>query len=264
MGRPRNENIATDAELSWFNLEHYASLRGDAAEHWASNEAGTETYRQWSSLIRDRVEFRRFLDAGERDYVGRMFEKVKLAPLSPLGFKRGDRLALHPADTETVTMISTNRIKTLHRELNEAAAPSVSSADEVLAGYPESQLSGFAHLTISTAATDKQLLSDFQSWLSAWRSSSKDVLGGDFPNKISNWRRSLVLPYQDLQLFTALTGKSITLQKKLSLLIPGRTAGEQDAFRSKVGKMARLVFSEDMSLLVSHLANGEARMREKK
>lgn len=263
MARQKTENIATDAELSWFNLANYASLRGDSAEHWASRQASSQTYRQWSSLIRDRVEFLRFLNTGERAYVTGLFENVKLSPLLPMGFQIRYRTAAHPSNTETVRMISTNRVNTLYSELNEAGAPLTSAADEALAGYPDSQLSGFVHLTISTTATDKQLLSDFQDWLSAWRSSSKHVIGGDYPNKIANWRHSLVLPYQDLQLFTALTGKSIPLQKKFTLLLPGRTADEQDAYRSKLGKMASLVFSEEMSLLMSHLANGEARMREK-
>lgn len=252
MGRKNTESHATDAELAWFNLEKYSGLLGQADPETESLEAREACYRQWAALVRDRVQLSLFIDSGELKYVASLFEQVKLSPLAPLGFSKTYVGAAHAANSATIKAMTTNRVKWLHEALIQAKAPEHSIVDVVLLEDAQSSFSEYAHLMVSTTATDNQLVEDFKAWLEGWRLSTASSTGGDYRLKIGNWFGAKVLQYHDLRLFTKISGREISVKKRFSLLPP------LDAQQlRRLSQLEKAVFSDDIAQRLMHLANSD-------
>lgn len=76
------------------------------------------------------------------------------------------------------------------------------------------------HVTINLTATDEQILSDFQHWLTEYRKAvGRESNKKNFSDKdLACWYESRLLPYIDLTLSAAIEGKKITQAKIAELL----------------------------------------------
>jgi len=77
-----------------------------------------------------------------------------------------------------------------------------------------------ANVTVNLTATDQQILSDFQHWLTEYRKATGyESKKKNFSDKdLSCWHESRLLPYIDLTLSATIEGKKITQSKIASLI----------------------------------------------
>jgi hypothetical protein len=258
MTRPKKNSYASDEELSWFRLDNYSDVLGRESSTWKIPALRAATCAQWAMLIRDRVELLRFIRAGELDYVTGLFEKIKVTPLTPLGFAQRYSGATHPANTPTIKAMTANRVKWLNDAMIRSEASEQAIIDVQLASDPETVFGDYAHVMVNMRATDAQLLADFKKWRNAWRACTKSVTQGDYDNKIQTWSQAQVLPYMDLELFILISGKAISEARKFAMLLPQGTITERSAQRRRLADMKELVFSDDMPQIIAHLAESEA------
>ncbi|MES2025272.1 MAG: DUF6387 family protein [Pseudomonadota bacterium] len=260
MAKKKSDQYATDDELLWFDLSKYASLKS------VKDQSGKTVvpYDLWATVIRDRIEILRFLDAGLTDKVFPLFESIKTAPLQPLGFKQGYSGPTFSSDTPTIKSITTNRVNWLHDAMIRTGATGRTMVDNQLITDTESAFGDYAHVMVNLQATDEQICANFKSWLKEWRKNTDKVTAGNYEQKIQTWAQALIVPYMDLELFTRMTGKFIQNERKFEMLLPHRTADEREAQRSRLQKMKGLVFTDSMALIVEHLAENEpSQFREK-
>lgn len=239
--RPQKESYASSEDLAWFNLEKYADLKN-------------APFQLWATVIRDRVELARFLDAGQTEVVTPLFEQLAASPLSPLGFAQRYSGGVHASDTPTIKPITANRIRWLHDAMLKAEASDRTIVDSQLQEDPLSMFSGYAHVIVDLRATDKQLCEDFASWLKAWRNTVVKIPGGDYRHKVDSWASAQVVPYFDLLLFSRLTGKAIEQHRKMRALFPKGSDSEHEAQRRRLSDMTERVFNDETALVVQHLA----------
>lgn len=256
MSKPRKDSYASDEELAWFKISNYSEIRGKYPADFADTASCTVTYMQWATMIRDRVELARFLEAGNTEYVATLFDKLKADPLTHLGFWQSYGGGTHAANTATVKAIPANRVWWLNEAMVRTGAEDRAIVDAQLASDSESVFGDYAHVMVNLRATDKQIRGDFTKWLAAWRNSTAKVIQGDYQNKISHWADSRVLPYMDLELFSKLTGKGISRAMKFNMLFPSPKF--DDLYRGNKERtlieMHKRVFTEDVAKIVAHLA----------
>ncbi len=256
MSKPKKDSYASAEELAWFKISNYSCIRGKKAADFAGPRACADTYIQWATMIRDRVELVRFLDAGDTEYVATLFDKLKADPLAHLGFWQGYGGGAHAANTATVKAVTANRVWWINEGMVRTDVEEHAIVDDQLASDPESVFGNYAHLMVNLRATDKQIRDDFAKWLAAWRNSTAKVIQGDYQNKISHWADSRVLPYMDLELFSKLTGKGISRAMKFNMLFPSPKF--DDLYRGNKERtlieMHKRVFTEDVAKIVAHLA----------
>lgn len=257
MTKPKKDSYASDEELAWFKIENYSGVRGRNHTDFADSASSAVTYTQWATMLRDRVELARLLEAGETGFVEGHFENLKTNPLTHLGFAQGYAGGVHPANTATVKATTANRVWWLNEAMVRSDADKHVSVDVQLAADSESVFSDYAHVMVNLRATDKQIRDDFEKWLSAWRNSTLKVTQGDYQNKISRWAQAQLIPYIDLELFSTITGHPIPRPRKFEMLFPQHTVEQRDAQRRKLSDMYELVFNDDMAKIVGHLAEGE-------
>ena len=247
MGRKKAETYATDAELGWFSLKNYEALRGQG-----------NTYRQWVSIIRDRVGLRRLIDVGLQEKATPLFERIKVAPLASLGFGQNYHGPAHPLNTPTVKPLSANRVKWLNEAMTRSNANDRSIVDEQLAIDGEKIFDDYTHLMVNIRASDAQVIDDFTSWLSAWRKQTKVVAGGNYSTKIGNWASSRVVEYMDLELFSRLTGREIDIDRKFAMLLPLHSKEERLGQQRRLHDLRAQIFTDEMALIIQHLDQGVA------
>lgn len=258
MSKPKKDSYATIEELVWFKIENYSSVRGQKSADFADLASSAVTYTQWATMLRDRVELARFLEAGETEFAAAQFENLKTDPLTHLGFSQSYRGGAHAANTPTVKALTANRVRWLYEAMLSADANERAIVDAQLASDSESVFGDYAHVMVNLRATDKQIRDDFAKWLSTWRGATPKVTHGDYQNKISHWAQARLLPYIDLDLFSRVTGRLIPLARKLEMLFPEHTEIERDVQRRKLSDMYKLVLTDDMAKIVAHLAESEA------
>lgn len=241
MARPKTESYASDADLTWFKLTNYAGLRH-------------ASLAQWATVVRDRVEIARFIDAGLKEAIAPQFEKIKSAPLSHLGFAKRYGGTEHQSNTPTVKLITMNRLAWLHDAMLRNEASPASVVDDLLASDPESPFGDYAHLMVNIHATDSQLEADFKAWLRKWRQNTFAAAGGNYERKTAAWAQASVVPSMDLELFSKLTGKQIPSDKKLEMLLPGRTANEHESQGRRLREMREQIFTDEIAHVLQHLA----------
>lgn len=242
MGRKKDETYATNSELDWFSLENYGGLRGEG-----------NTYRQWVTIIRDRVGLRRLIDAGLQEKATPLFERIKVAPLAPLGFCQNYHGPDHPLNTPTVKPLSANRVKWLNEAMARSNADDRSVVDEQLASDGEGVFDDFAHLMINIRASDAQIIGDFTGWLSAWRERTGAVVGGNYSTKIGSWASARVVEYMDLELFSHLTGREIGIDRKFAMLLPRHSKEERLGQKRRLHDLRGQIFTDEMALIIEHL-----------
>jgi hypothetical protein len=241
MSRPKKESYASDEDLSWFKLSNYAGLRDAPLALWAT-------------VVRDRVELTRFIDAGLKEEIAPQFEKIKVAPLSHLGFAKRYAGAEHQSNTPTVKLITMNRLAWLYDAMLRNEAEPRTVVDECLATDPESLFTDYAHLMVNIHATESQLEADFKAWLQKWRKHVSAGVGGSYETKTDSWAKAAVVPSMDLELFSKLTGKNISISKKFEMLLPAGTAIEHESQRKRLSEMRKAIFTDEMAQLLQHLS----------
>lgn len=254
MSKPKKDSYASDEELAWFKISNYSFIRGKTAADFAGPRACADTYMQWATMIRDRVELARFLDAGDTEYVATLFDKLKADPFTHLGFSQSYRGGAHATNAPTVKALTANRVRWLNEAMLSVDANERAIVDAQLASDPESVFSDYAHVMVNLRATDKQIRGDFTKWLAAWRNSTAKVTKGDYQNKISHWAQAQLLPYIDLELFSKISGRAIDFPRKFDMLLPGNTIDQHDAHRRRLSDTYKLVLTDDMAKILAHLA----------
>lgn len=261
MGRQKKESYASDAELAWFQPENYSDLLGHARPESESQEERAACYRQWATLVWDRVQLKQLWETGElTEYVQTHFERIKRAPLEPIGFGKTNVGATHIANSATVKAMTSNRVKWLRHALIRAQATDQSIVDVVLAKDPESSFGEYAHLTINITATNEQLIDDFKRWLGAWRSATQQSMPGDFRSKIANWTGANILQYHDLTLFSKIAGRSVSVEQRFRLMQTTDQRMKSTLQVTDTRPLRRLsgleseVFSIEMAKRLAHLA----------
>jgi hypothetical protein len=258
MNKPKKDSYASSEELAWFKIENYSGVRGQKTADFADSASSALTYTQWATMLRDRVELARFLQAGETEFAAAQFEKLKTDPLTHLGFSQSYRGGAHAANTPTVKALTANRVRWLNEAMLSAAANERVIVDVQLASDSESVFGDYAHVMVNLRATDKQIRDDFAKWLSTWRSSTPKVTEGDYQNKISRWAQTRFFPYVDLDLFSRITGRRIPSLRRMAMIFPHHTEIQRDPLRRKLSDTYELVFTDDMAKIVAHLAESEA------
>lgn len=242
MGRKKAESYATDAELRWFSLDNYQGLRGQGNK-----------YRQWVAIINDRVGLRRLIDAGLLEQATPLFERIKTAPLTPLGFGQNYHGPDHPLNYPTVKPLSANRVKWLNEAMASSNADERSIVDEQLAIGGQKIFDDYCHLMVSIRASDAQIIGDFASWLAAWRKQTEAVTGGNYTTKIGNWASARVVEYMDLELFSRLTGREIDIDRKFAMLLPHHSTQERIGQQRRLHDLRKQIFTDEMARIIEHL-----------
>ncbi|HTR09382.1 MAG TPA: DUF6387 family protein [Paraburkholderia sp.] len=242
MARPKKTDYVCDSDLSsWYKLEKYAELAKASPQRWAQ-------------LVLDRANLQLLRrDPENLDVVRTLFKKLEEDPLCELGFSYRWKSG-HELDMPSVKSLTLNRMRWL---LDEVAAsykddyspndtnadsadltgriettilppadrdsldrPHVNAAiDELLLPHRTVFSGTFAHLTVDLRATDAQLRSDFQDWLTKWREhANANVKGGDYSTKVLRWHQARILPYFDLRLYADLAGRRISREQFVRLL----------------------------------------------
>ncbi len=254
MARQKKDTYATEADLSWFDLANYAALPGKRAADFDTPESSATLFATWAHIIRDRVELLRFLEAGQTAYVAGQFEKIKAAPLAPLGFGQHYSGGTHQANTATVKALTANRVHWLNEAMERTKAGERDIVDVQLQADAENTFGDYAHVMVNVHATDAQLTADFKKWLTGWRQSTGRVTQGNYVTKISGWIAANAVPCMDLELFSRLVGKPLESRPKLAKLFPTHTESEREAHRRNLVDIVELVFTDQMAKIIAHLA----------
>ncbi|MCX4156643.1 MULTISPECIES: DUF6387 family protein [Paraburkholderia] len=199
-------------DFSWLDRRNYMPLE-------------TGDLHLWSTVILDRVELNRFLNAGEQQFVVEQFEKLKAAPLKPLGFGISARNT-HPASQGSVKVLTAGNHFALTDSLsltcdgtagalrdrteNKSVIDYSSSVDEAVQQHDHAWCR-YAHLQIDLHATDKVLEEDFGRWLKAWKAQVpiQKPLKNLLQQKAASWGARGVVPYFDMQMLARLRDKQI-------------------------------------------------------
>ncbi|WP_429318153.1 DUF6387 family protein [Paraburkholderia sp. GAS448] len=199
-------------EFRWLDRRNYMPLE-------------TGDLHLWSTVLLDRVELTRFLNAGEQQFVVEQFEKLQAAPLTPLGFNIAVRKS-HPASQGSVKLLTAGNHFALTDSLSltcdstaggsqdRADDKSVidysSSVDEAVQQHDHTWRR-YAHLQVDLHATDQVLEDDFRRWLTTWRTRAphENPFGNTLQQKAAKWGTRGVVPYFDMQMLARLRDKHI-------------------------------------------------------
>lgn len=256
--RPKNATRPNDDHLAWFNLKNYDGLK--------DKTDGPPNFELWYTVIRDRIEVQRWIDAGKIDYITPLFEKLKSSPLKALGFDHNYRLILHPTNTRTVNLITSNRIQALNDSMPDTEAGDSTAnviVDQQLLDDEIVTFSDFIHLTINLRAPDEQIKADFDKLLQAWRNHTTDVKHHDYKNMFASWASAKLVPFVDLELFSALTGLKIHRNRKFGELL-GIGEAEIESQRKRLQGLKHRHFTDEYAKLIQTLDKEQKESQGKK
>ena len=232
MGRPKNSAYLTDAELTWFDLEHYDQLGNSQTPPLPAKEF----IKLWTHVIYDRLQLQMHSCSEDPEVVAKvqqLFGILQRTPLAELNF--GQNIPKHhPCDTSTVKLLSVNRAHSLSMAFSDIA---ISKNDEGLQAVDELLLNResperfFVHLSIDPNATDKKIQDDFSEFLEKWRNhTNRQIANRDYLNTPLRWHERMVIPYFDLWFFAHLQKRTISRKKYVELLkLPELNDGESIA-----------------------------------
>lgn len=247
MSKSKTDSYADDEDLSWFDLEKYASLAN----------AGLAI---WGQLIRDRIWLESTIDgyivsaatlapeerSGLSTFCSSMLASIQADPTKVLGFGKSDRIAEHPSNTPTVKMLTGKRLKWLNDEF-DLLDPAPLIVDSGFAEAPDSDeypFGDFAHLMVKLNATNEAVEKDFGIWLRRYRKDSHAIGGETYQQKVVRWHELNLMAYKDLTLYEKISGKKIRTDTKMVMLYPdgdNRTRKEDEtadrAMRKRVPKI---------------------------
>jgi hypothetical protein len=257
--------VATEAELQWFNEVNYDGLLGGTPSAPESTLALAECFRQWATLVRDRVELERLFDqdVAPLGYVFSVFSGsaapseeyqstgIMNVPLQSIGYKKSHGGATHRANSATICAMTTSRVRALNIALSDLKAEPFSIVDEVLDEVDDSPFSEDVHITVRLGSDvpNAQVLEDFKLWLDAVERHPMRAKTGSFRDRIASWKNAKVLPYHDLSLFGKFTGTKVSVKDRFA-----RLKGKSETQLGTLTKMSAAVFNDDTAQRLEHLA----------
>lgn len=247
----KSRQYATEQDLAWFQLKKYAGLKNASFAIWAEVIA----FRVLIEYVRRTLPTNEVID----NDILYEFEKIKSDPiLLDVGpsLKKFKKSAKEP--TPTIRPLTVTHVRLLHHFLSGSKLGNDSLVDTLLQLDPNMVFVRQAHVIVDMNASQRQILADFSTWFKAARKDFVKIAGGDYRTKVESWANSQLVPYMDLELFTLVTGKKISIKEKASRLFPRQGTDVQIAQNRRLLGLRNQVFTEKTVRTLRNLAKSES------